>query len=773
MFNRPIVIITISYILGILMGLYLKISIAPFLYFIGGILGLFFCHLHKITNKSIYRKKIIYIAIITFLLSFSAISVKEYKYKTLYNGVGEDIRYVGTVVAVKEESKYYYNYVVMINHIKDNSKCSGTKVLLQVKKNKENNMGWLKYGDMISGIGNFEKPMGKRNYGGYDYSQYLKSKKIYMICKSEYNNIRILKKNPQYVINMWISMLNTKLKANLCRLLPSEYASVAMSFLLGDTSVLNSEQSTIFSNAGLSHVLAISGMHIAYVVMGCALILKKFGNRKSKYLTIFILVFFSFLTGGNTSLLRAVIMCSMNLIAKLLHRKSDTINNISVACLILLIYNPYIILNLDFQLSFVGTLGIVLVNPKLSSVFTSRVNLSIRFKVIDTLMHKIFSIIILSISVNICIIPIIVYRLNTISCAFIISNLMVTPILGFMFGSGYITLLISLISLKWAKFILFPFKLCISMLCLISRFSSNIVFLRHIITTPKLIFVIFYYIVIIYLLFFFKNSHKKRIIITVIFTSIILIFVHFFQLYNIGFRLFFVDVGQGDSSLIVTNNNTRILLDGGGSEGSDYDVGERVLVPYLLDRGIYKIDYVVISHFDSDHCKGLFTVIEKLNVKNVVISKQGEFSKNYEYFLGLASARNVNIIYIRDGDRIQIDNTTYIDFFWPKEELVRENILNNNSIVCKFNYKNISVLFTGDIEEIAEKRIITEYRKCNVLNSSILKVAHHGSKTSSTQEFLELVKPKIALVGVGTNNNFGHPSNSVIEKLENLRCTDL
>ena len=121
------------------------------------------------------------------------------------------------------------------------------------------------------------------------------------------------------------------------------------------------------------------------------------------------------------------------------------------------------------------------------------------------------------------------------------------------------------------------------------------------------------------------------------------------------------------------------------------------------------------------------------------------------------------------GNKIFIDKYTYIDVLWPDDNLINDNVLNNNSIVCKLNYSGISILFTGDIEKIAEERIIEKYNK-KQLNSTILKVAHHGSKSSSIQEFLELVKPKIALIGVGEKNKFGHPNQLVLERLENLRC---
>lgn len=130
-------------------------------------------------------------------------------------------------------------------------------------------------------------------------------------------------------------------------------------------------------------------------------------------------------------------------------------------------------------------------------------------------------------------------------------------------------------------------------------------------------------------------------------------------------------------------------------------------------------------------------------------------------------------MWLRSGEELAIEKDLKIQILWPKEEQIQENILNNNSIVAKLNYKDFSILLTGDIEEIAEKQILDEYKNSDALKSTILKVGHHGSKTSSTQEFLEAVKPKIALIGVGKNNTFGHPNDGVLERLENLRCKNL
>lgn len=206
---------------------------------------------------------------------------------------------------------------------------------------------------------------------------------------------------------------------------------------------------------------------------------------------------------------------------------------------------------------------------------------------------------------------------------------------------------------------------------------------------------------------------------------------------------------SGDGTLIVTKTNKKILVDGGGEEGeSSYSIGENVLLPYLLDKRIRTLDYIILSHFDSDHCLGAIYVMENLKVKNVIISKQGESSVNYTKFLNIVKERNINVIEVKRGDRVYIDKSTYLDILWPNKEPIKENILNNNSIVMCLNYRNFKMLFTGDIEVEAEEEIVRLYKNTNILEANVLKVAHHGSKTSSKESFLKLVNPKITLIGV-------------------------
>lgn len=768
--KRPIVIITLCYIISIIWGIYLKKYI-PFFYLTWGIFLIFF-----FIKKRKLQKFIIVCAIFT-CISTSIIKAIDNKFYT-FNIENSEINAIAIIEEIKPESEYYYNYIIKVINL--NNKKSNMKMYLMIRKNKENKQ--LKYADLIQVYGSFEKGEVQRNYKGFSQFDYLKYQNVYGFIKGE--KTKVIKHNSTNAYKLWINNVRFHIQESLQELINIENLGIANALLLGDGSLITSEQKNIFSSANLSHILAISGMHVSYVILGVSFLLKKISNRKRKYSLIILLFIYASITGGASSILRATIMNVLAIIASLIYRKPDTLNNISISAFLILLYNPYNLFNLGFQLSFLGTLGIVLFNARIHFTINKFVKWIISYlnnktshisKIIKTkVIFKITSLISVSISANILIFPVLIYNFNKISFIFLLSNLMVTPILGLLVFSGYIVAICSFFSNKIAFIPSKIFNLLITCFQKIAEISSYIDLTKCTICTPKISTIIFIYL-IIFSIYYYSYVHSKlsfqikKALLIITFVSIILF--QYLNSYNSVFTIRFIDVGQGDCTLMITESNKKILIDGGGSETGNYNVGEKVLVPYLLDRKIKSVDFLIFSHFDSDHCLGLFTVMEKLKVKNAVISEQSEESSNYKYFCKLAKERRVNVIKVKAGNMLKIDNSTYIQFLWPVDNQLTQNPLNNNSIVCKVFYKNISILFTGDIEVPAEQEIAKIYNY--ELKADILKVGHHGSITSSTEEFLKYVKPEIALIGVGKNNKFGHPSDVVINRLTNMRNKNL
>ncbi len=746
-----------------------------------------------------------------------------------YNILEGEKEIKAVVITEPENIEYKYRYTIRVESIKVNGNeidIGNIKLYLDVKIKDTKYMP--KFGDKILIKGEIKIPDSSRNYKGFDYREYLKTKKIFGTIES--SSISILEKECLNFIEKFVNNVQNSMKKNLNKILDEEESSLCIGILIGDRTNISEEIENDFKQSNLTHMLAVSGSHIVYIINGLTILLSKTSKKLSKIIIIIFLLFFIILTGFTSSVLRASFMGILVLISSIIYRKSDTLNNIGISSLIILIINPYIILDVGFILSFAGTLGIVLLSPNINKLINIIINkfnkkmLKINNKkgkirekkelnkltnnksikiIIRYIIKYIFNSFSITLSANILIIPIMAFYFSTFSFTFWISNILAAPIMEMVTILGFIIYFISIICIPIAEFLGIFLNLLLNILIKIAKFSSTIPGSSIFIKTPYLISCIFFYTILSYL--YNRNkinrlinkiinkksntnkimtkilNHKLKIKIQEIHNyilinkkKVVLIILFVFILVNLldnfvekDLKIYFIDIGQGDSTLIQTPYGRNILIDGGGSEFGTYDIGENILLPYLLDRRINKLDYIVISHFDSDHVKGLFKVIEELDVSNVIISKQGEVSENFKKFQKIVSDKNINIMIVKKGDYITIDRLSYIEILFPEDKLINENILNNNSIVMKFVSGNFDMLFTGDIEKIAEDRLVELYKNTNKLKADILKVAHHGSKTSSTIEFIELVKPQIALIGVGKNNNFGHPNKEITERLKN------
>lgn len=684
----------------------------------------------------ITKNKKIIVILICLIISIGYVSILENKYSKISD---MPIKEMVTIISDIQEKEYKK---VCIAKIVRNNK----KILINIKMSQD--IPSIKYGDSLYIEGEFKQPEEARNYKGYNYKQYLKTKKI--IGTVELEKVKILKSsNGSFIHN-----IQKYIRDTINGTLTDEEGNLLLAILLGDKDKLSEDIQESFKTSNLSHMLAVSGAHVSYIILGLTYVLQNsiIGKKNGKIVCIIFLLVFMAITNFTPSVTRACIMAVLTLFSGIIYRKSDVYTNISVAALITLIFNPYNLLDLGFQLSYGGTIGII--------IFIKRIQ---EKKSNSKVINYIKQMALVSIYANIIIIPIMMYHFNTVSFTFIISNIMASPILGIIVITGFLFIITSITVKPLTSLIAIFIKPILSILIKISQICSKLPFSNILVVTPYMFNVISYYAIILYCIKSKKNN-KCKIIICLLIVLILINFIIY--IFPQKLRIFFIDVGQGDSTLIITPDKKTVLIDGGGSDS--FDVGEKVLLPYLLDRRILKVDYVLISHFDTDHCGGILTIMEKVKVKNIIISEQAEHSENYERFKKLMIHKKIRLIEVKKGDKIKIGRYSEFKILFPTSRLLSENPLNNNSIVAQFNYNNFKMLFTGDIEKLAEQQILKAEKA--EIRADILKVAHHGSKTSSIPEFIKAVKPKIALIGVGKNNTFGHPNQQTIKNLENIKC---
>ena len=638
-----------------------------------------------------------------------------------YEGKKEGVFYA-KVISEAEEKNYVYSYQAEIDN---------KKFILYIPKDVEK----LEYGSIIKINAQYTEATRDRNYGGFNYKTYLRTKKIYGIFNVE--DVEIVKNGSDNIIIKLRKYIKSKLREKLKK----ENSELAISLIVGDRSHISSEVEDNFKKANLMHMLAISGAHFSYVILIATFISNRLQHKRlGQLIQIIAIIFFMNLTGNTASVVRAGIMSILLIGSSICKRQNDSLNNIAISAIIQIINNPYIIFDSGFMLSYSGVLGIILFYKKISE-------------------HIHFKSIALTISANIFIIPIMIYNFHTISGSFIISNICASWLLGIIIILEFISLCIPI------KLLYMILDLLIMMLRKIAEICANIPFAQMYVPRYAIFFVI-----VIYILIFCRKSKCRKYVYSFLTIGVsILLIVNFTDVYQDRMRINFIDVGQGDSCLI-RYKGTNIMIDSGGSlsknkDGKSYDIGENVLNNYLLNRGITRLDYIMASHFDEDHSQGFVFLLKNMKVKNVIISEQYKTSSIYEQFKQICKNQNIQIIYVRSGDEIRIKDLAF-KILHPKskENQISENPLNNNAIVCMVKYKNRRILFTGDIEKVAENEMVKEYT--NGLKADILKVGHHGSKTSTTKEFLDLINPSVALIGVGQNNKFGHPNEDVIKRLE-------
>ena len=770
--KRPILVASLGFIIGIIWGLYIKLCIVSI--FI--IVYIFIYIIRK--NKNI--KRYFDLLCIKYILIFSLFAITsniyilflDYRYTNLYRQIN-DLKLNAVVIEELLPNDFYEKYIIKIKE----GKYKNTRLILKIKKDELK----IKLGDYISVSGEFEEPSIQRNYKGFDYKQYLKTKKIYGTVKSDINQIKIIKHNQISRVNLLADKVKKYIIYASNQIFSDEISGLLVGILIGEKENISEKIQEDFKDSSLSHMLAVSGTHVSYIIIGLTILLNNFGRRYSSILSILFLIFFMYITSFTPSVVRACIMGIILLGSRIFYRKSDIYVSMGLSMLIILIENPFKILDIGLILSYGGTIGIVILYKLLSN----------KIKTKNKIISYILNTLLITFSAQLFVFPIIAIYFNNVSLIFFISNLLATPILAIIIIFGFLNILIYFISNEIGTILSIFLELNLKTLIFISQSCASIPYANLLIITPKIFYIILYYLIIliyiiIYKIIYINEEWKylsslekkyvlilKKIIISrrkyILKVLLIIIIITAISIIvnntNRETKIYFIDVGQGDSTLIITENKKNILIDGGGNINNEiYDIGKNTLLPYLLDRGVSKIDYLFVSHFDYDHVGGLDEVIDQLNVKQIIIPKVENISEEEKKFLNKVKEKNINVSRVNEKNRIYVDKNTIIQILSPLNKLIKDNYINNNSLVFKFIYNDFSILFTGDIEKIAEKEIINN-SKIDELKCDVLKIPHHGSKTSTTEEFLNYTTPKIALIGVG-KNNFGHPSDVVLERLK-------
>lgn len=572
----------------------------------------------------------------------------------------------------------------------------------------------ISYGDYIYVKGKLIKPKDNTNFNLFNYKKYLLSNNIKYTVKA--SNIKILKRNKNifYKLKNYIFF---KIKSL------DKSKKYILTFIFADKSYIDKEMYDNYQNLGISHLFAVSGMHISLVTF-ILLKLLEGKNEVIKYLITFIfLMFYLFLTNYTISMVRACFQFILIFINKLFKLNIDNSNIVIFLFSFLIILNPYIIYNIGFLFSFSISFTLIKFKDMITGDFmikNIKTSLLSFFVSMPILINNFFKVNFLSIILNIIYIPFV----------------------------SYILFPLCLITILFPFFDSFTYFV-INFFETITKFFSSINLLTFSITKMNIILVIIYYFIFLWII---KSNDKIKKKIIIVFIFIVFIINNNTIVNN---EVHFLDVGQGDSTLIRIKNK-NILIDTGGN--INFNISKNVLIPYFRSSGVKKIDYLILTHGDYDHMGEAINLVENFKVEKVIFNC-GPYNDLENELIEVLDKKKIKYYsYIKE---LNVDNNKL--HFLQTKEYDNENE-NSNVIYTKLNgYK---FMFMGDAGVEKEKDILEKY---NVSKIDVLKIGHHGSKTSSDKNFIDEMNPKYSVISVGKNNRYGHPNKEVLNNLDNSK----
>ena len=568
----------------------------------------------------------------------------------------------------------------------------------------------IKIGDILEIKGNLTEYNSNTFFNQFNYKEYKKlNNTFYKLYINEYKKVGHSNNLILKIKNIINSRINKLSSYNYLKTL-----------ILGDKKEIDNKQLNIYKKVGIIHLFSVSGMHISLLLEIINYIYKK-DNIKKDIFIIFILIFY-YLLIHSVSLLRCIVFYIINKLNKYLFLNINKKREIAISIMILLIIKPGLIYNIGFYYSIIVSIGISLNSKK---IFKSK-NKFNRLLLLST-MAFLFSF------------PLNVYNYYEINFISIISNIIFVPLITLIvFPLSLITLFIPILDSL--------LKVTIDFIEELSLILCNIN-LTIILKKPDLFLIIIYYLLIYLLL---KN--KKTI-------YILLLLMCFHYNYNEIFKstlVLFFDVGQGDS-LLIHNDNINIMIDTGGNQ-NNYSNIENNIIPTIKSFGIKKIDIFIISHGDYDHMGEAINLVNNFKVAKVIFNCGPYNDLEQELIKDLDKKK---IKYYSCIKELNIDKNKL--YFFQTKEYDNEN---DNSNVIYTEMNGYKFMFMGDASSTTEHEILSKY---NIPDIDVLKVGHHGSKTSSSIEFIDEINPKYSIISVGKNNRYGHPNKEVLDNLNDSK----
>lgn len=629
------------------------------------------------------------------------------------------------------------------------------KILVYTKVKEPGNAARI--GDKIAVSGRVREIHGYRNPGLYDSEAALRRQGITAKLFAAKSGAEV-QRAEGWFFRRFIGNLRKDLLAAMERVMPPKDAAALFAMLFGGYGGIEPELLEAFTATGIVHILSVSGSHIALLAAAMAQFgrLLRFRPIYTAAMASAAVIFYGAFCGFVPPVLRSSLMGILAFGASALGRENDGKRLLSMTALGMLIAAPQLIFDISFQLSFGATAGLLYLSAKLRDllVFLPRwlaENLS------------------LTIAAQLGVLPFLAWYFNTVSISSLLANLIAVPVVEYIIIAGLLAsaLGMALPFLQQALFVL-----CSLALGLVYRITVLVASLPGgslYLPSGGTVLGAVYYMA----LFLWAGGYPRAHIAALwprCFSRKVLGGLLFCLLAAGGFALWraaapemavhFIDVGQGDAALFITPHHQAVLIDTGGvlGEQDSFDVGERVVVPYLRHYGIREVEFLVLTHAHADHAGGAAAVCRRLKVNHILIGREDR--QAYAKAFRTSLKRMPECIPMNAGQEFWVDGVCFAAAAAEESAAMRTG--NETSAVIRASYGTHSFLITGDLSAEGEKDLL---EKQTALQSTVLKVGHHGSKSSSSEEFLRTVRPQYAIISVGADNSFGHPADAVLRRL--------
>ncbi len=608
--------------------------------------------------------------------------------------------------------------------------------------------------------GRLMPPFKVGNPSQFDYGNYLRNFSVYAVFYGARDSMPIkLSESPVGVqkVLQGINDYREKIIQKHSKYLTSPNLEILGGIVFGDDAVAPPDDiKQSFVNSGLLHILAASGMNVAFIYSFFFLFLSLFrvNYKVNVSVGIIMVLVYSLMTGLGASVVRATCMLVFVLIGKLIDRDANSISLLGFVAFLMLLYNPMYVNDVGFQLSFIVTFGLLVMTPYL---------VKSKSRIINWLVGTVS----IPIIAQLWVIPVQIFYFNNISLYSVFANIMSVPILSVISFGGFVGSLISTVTpdfvLQIFDFILNPM---ITILVNISDFWGQLPHSTLTTTHPSVFQILLYYAILLNITAFLDKECRQKYLKVCRITLPVMIFilvVSTISVPNHNLEITVFDVGNADSFLIKTPDNKYLMIDTGknGYNGGKSQA-EMLILKYLTDKGIKKIDTIIVTHFDNDHCGGVADLIKGVSVGRIYVNSLNHESNAAKYIYKTASKHGVEVLLASNKQNVLDENgLTITNYITPDIEGIGDN---EASILTLVSYKDFKMLFTGD----SGIKTFNKLKADLPSNITVLKIGHHGANGVINREILNYLNPDTAVISVGTNK-FGHPSIKTLETLKGIK----